>query len=297
MKRIGYTKEMSADGVVSAYPLPSKKELGGHYQHEYYQKKISSSYQTEYTDDELSHKRMWAKHHIFSLDNVMSENREQRRLLEIGSGEGFFISEAMSQNWDAQGIDYSKFGVNRFNPIASSRVKEGDAYEFLGECVEKEKKFDACSLTNVLEHVLDPEALLLLLRQVTSATGVIQITVPNDYSPIQERMKEMGHIQEDYWFTPPTHLHYFNTNTLSAFLSRIKFEILDSYANFPIEFYLAHPSSNYVKDPSRGKASHQARVVIDLLMMKRGFDAFHQYCQALAECGIGRDITLIVRPI
>jgi hypothetical protein len=51
-----------------------------------------------------------------------------------------------------------------------------------------------------------------------------------------------------------------------------------------------------VSAPEAGKAAHQARMALDLVMAENGMAAFHGLAQAFAACGAGRSLTVIARP-
>jgi hypothetical protein len=59
--------------------------------------------------------------------------------------------------------------------------------------------------------------------------------------------------------------------------------------------FLFHPGSNYVLRREQGKAAHQARLTLDLLLAERGLGPYHRFCQAMSGCGIGRNVTVILR--
>jgi hypothetical protein len=74
------------------------------------------------------------------------------------------------------------------------------------------------------------------------------------------------------------------------------FEVVGGYASFPIDWFLFHPGSNYVREPQAGKGAHEARMALDLVMAENGMAAFHGLARALLACGAGRSITVIARP-
>jgi hypothetical protein len=73
------------------------------------------------------------------------------------------------------------------------------------------------------------------------------------------------------------------------------FEVVDGLASFPIDWFLHHPGSNYVADPTAGKPAHRARMVLDQLLARNGLPAFLNFGRALFACGAGRSITVIAR--
>ncbi|MEE9268541.1 MAG: hypothetical protein V3U70_03960, partial [Thermoplasmata archaeon] len=81
--------------------------------------------------------------------------------------------------------------------------------------------------------------------------------------------------------------------TVQELCRREGLEVLDLYGGFPVDLFLLHPASNYVRDASQGKAAHLARVAAELSIAEHGMEAFHRYFQGLAGCGMGRTITVI----
>ena len=124
----------------------------------------------------------------------------------------------------------------------------------------------------------------------------VDATDNNDFSRIQMKAKAQGLISRQFWVAPPQHLHYFNTITLPSFLAAMGFATLDAFADFPIEFFLYHPGSNYIENSSAGKQAHKARVELDLLLAENGVAPLHGLCQAMTRCGVGRNVTVIARP-
>ena len=174
-------------------------------------------------------------------------------------------------------------------------LKIGDAATVLDQLISFGEKFAVCSMQNVLEHVIDPGDLLQKVRKILAPDGIAVVTVPNDFSRLQEKAAELDLIDREYWFAPPDHLHYFNVDTLAAFLEKNCFQLKDAYADFPIEMFLFHKGSNYVLDRSKGKDAHRARITLDLLLAERGVDRYLALCRALTGCGYGRNVTAIVR--
>jgi hypothetical protein len=121
------------------------------------------------------------------------------------------------------------------------------------------------------------------------------ITLPNDFSELQDLAMQLGHIQKEFWFAPPDHLYYFNTKNIVPFVHDLGFEIVDMYSSYPVDFFLFHPGSNYINDKKQGKAAHFARIHIDMLMSKSGIPHLLDLYRCMAKCGVGRDFTVILR--
>jgi SAM-dependent methyltransferase len=280
------------DGWRSIAPAPTPGELKAFYSGAYFQDS-HGTYAQAYSDVELKHRALLADLMLHALAEARGTSG---RLLEIGCGEGWFLKAALAAGYQAQGLEFSDYGLKRFNPQLAPCVEFGDAFEALDRLIDARAQVDVCVMEHVLEHVLDPQALLARLPAILAPGGAVAITVPNDFSAVQLRARALGHIDRDFWVAPPQHLNYFNSETLPRLLERMGFEVLGGYASFPIDWFLFHPGSNYVADPEAGKATHQARMALDLVMAENGMAAFHGLAKALLACGVGRSLTVIARP-
>ena len=291
-----YKKYKKTEGYISTSPLPSEEELRRFYADYYYQDPQTSSYQSEYDELEIEYKELKCKSLIYTLDSIKTESG--RTFLDVGAGEGFLLNSADKEGLDVTGLDFSSFGVNKFFPHLLSKHISGDIYESLNILVEKQKRFSMCTSTNVLEHVLDPDLFLSLIKKVIEPKGLLAITVPNDFSDIQQFALEEGMIDREFWFVPPHHLNYFNTDTLPEYMRKNGFEVLDEFTDFPIDFYLLHKGSNYVMNGKQGPDANKARIKYDLMIYKKkGMEAYMDYYRAMCKVGLGRNITIIVRSI
>jgi SAM-dependent methyltransferase len=280
------------DGWRSIEPQPSPEALKAFYSGAYFQDS-HGTYAQAYSEVELRHRALLADLLLHALAQAGAGGG---RLLEIGCGEGWFLKAALAAGYEARGLEFSDYGLKRFNPELADRVEFGDAFEALDRLIANGAQADVCVMEHVLEHVLDPEALLARLPAILAPAGLVAITVPNDFSAVQLEAQALGHINGAFWVQPPQHLNYFNAENLPRLLSRTGFEVVGGYASFPIDWFLFHPGSNYVRTPEAGKATHQARMALDLVMAKAGLAAFHGLARALLACGAGRSITVIARP-
>lgn len=291
-----YKLKLQPEGFYSVDPLPAPAELAEFYEKLYYQAPQSATYHTEYTPEEIEQRYLRARVTLHSIEIAFAGRHTSSEFLEVGCGEGFLLKTAHDSGYRVTGVDFSDVGLKRFNPSMTAHIETGNAFDILDRLIRENRTFDVCVLQNVLEHVIDPRALILQLRTLLRPGGLAVITVPNDFSRIQLFAKEQGFIQRQFWVAPPQHLHYFNTQNFGHFLSTLKFETLDSFGDFPIEFFLYHKGSNYVETPSAGPNAHMARVHLDLLLAENGIASLHSLWQAMTKCGIGRNITIVARP-
>lgn len=282
-------------GYVSVSPLPSADEMAKFYAELYYQTPQTATYHASYPEHELAHKRLRADLLLHAIQTVQPRASTPATLLEVGAGEGFVLKAAADAGYTIRGIDFSDFGLRKFHPELSDTLETGDAFQILDRVIERGDQIDVCILQNVLEHVIDPVALITRIRKLIGKHGIAGICVPNDFSRLQQVATDLGFIDRQYWMSPPQHLHYFNTDNLRTFLQQNGLDVVDAFADFPIEMFLFHPGSNYTHTSAAGRDAHQARVRLDLMLAEKGLAPYHEFCRAMTNVGLGRNVTMIVR--
>jgi SAM-dependent methyltransferase len=286
---------VQAEGWRRVTPTPGAEALKAFYAGEYFQAS-HGTYAQAYSETEVEHRNLLARLMLAAI----AEGRGGKtggRLTEIGCGEGWFLAAAGAAGYAVQGIDFSQAGLAKFHPQFLDRARFGDAFEILDGLIAAGERTDVCVMEHVLEHVADPEALLARLPRILAPGGVLAITVPNDFSPLQLAARAAGAVDRDFWVAAPQHLNYFNAETLPPLLARMGFAVTLGFASFPIDWFLMHPGSNYVADPAAGKAAHRARMAIDLVLAGQGMAAYLTLARAFFACGAGRSLTVIARPV
>ncbi len=266
---------------------PSPEELKDYYAHKYYQQ-ACGSYELQYGDDERAYFRAKLAQRHAVLQRVSPEGCS---MLDVGCGEGFALAYFRDQGWSVKGFDFSAAGVESQNPDCRDALVVGDVFALLAAEIEAGQKYDAVWLQNVLEHVIDPVGLLTSLKSLLSPDGVAVITVPNDYSSVQQEALSLGHIDREFWVALPDHLSYFDHVSLSAAAKGTGWDCIELLGDFPIDWFLFHEGSNYARDKALGKAAHRARVQIESLINRQSISDVVSYWAAAGRLGIGRDIT------
>lgn len=103
--------------------------------------------------------------HLEDVAGVVRRHFEGRSLLEVGCGKGMFLEQLVAQGFDITGID---------------PAYEGDSPRVVKELFTPRTgiRADGVILRHVLEHVQDPFAFLLGLREANGGGGVAYIEVP-----------------------------------------------------------------------------------------------------------------------
>lgn len=275
-------------GYIEVVNKPTQEELRDYYADRYFQTG-QSNYRSSYGAQERNYIEAKIKqkaHVVFNHHNGKAGN-----LLDVGCGEGFAMSHFQREGWKVEGLDYSSAGLMSMNPHLANVLITGDVFSILQQRIDDAKRYDVIWLNNVLEHLAEPADLLIKLRHLLTEVGMVVVTVPNDFSKIQELLIDEKHIDSPFWIALPDHLAYFNASSLRSIAEAAGYILLQILGDFPIDWFLLHPGSNYVRDRSRGPAAHEARIQIENLLSTLPIDAVNQFYQSMAEVGLGRQIT------
>ena len=164
------------DGWRSVEPTPTPGELKAFYSGAYFQES-HGTYAQAYSEVELKHRALLAELMLHALGEARA-GAAGGKLLEIGCGEGWFLKAALAAGYEARGLEFSDFGLKRFNPALAGRVEFGDAFEALDRLIAAREQVEVCVMEHVLEHVADPQALLARLPAHPDAPGAASWRAP-----------------------------------------------------------------------------------------------------------------------
>ena len=277
---------------------PDTQALEAYYANKYYQEG-KGSYELEYTEEELRYFRTKLEQRFAILARSLHPKliAVGGTMLDVGCGEGYALAFFREKGWSVKGFDFSSAGVMSKNPNCSDVLITGDVFGLLNCEMSAGRNYDVVWLQNVLEHVIDPINLLKLLRTLVAPDGILVVTVPNDFSIIQQAAMELSHIDRQCWIAPPDHLNYFDYKSLLNTSSETGWECLEILGDFPVDWFLFHPGSNYIRDKAQGKAVQRARVQLENVIHSQPIENVLHYWSIAAKLGIGRSITAFLRPI
>jgi len=296
-ENLEYRMVLDSVGFVSTHPLPSVEILSHHYANKYYQKP-KGTYSQAYSPTENLHRSLRYQVRLKAAELFLDPPRDTEKLsaIDIGCGEGFFLSLLQDRNYDCLGLDYSAEGITKHNPLMIQKFIEGNPYDSIDRLIYEKKTFDLINAGNVLEHVLDVEMFLKKIKALMSVHSVAIISVPNDTSSLQELLLEVGSIDRRYFFSPPEHLQYFNADSLLITLKHFGLHVVDLLGDFPIEWFLANEKANYVMNSELGTFAHAARITIEnYINGNPDTNRILGFWRALAALGMGRVLTAICK--
>ncbi len=153
-------------------------------------------------------------------------------LLEIGSASGFFLNMA-NKYFETTGYEICEEMANYAKNNFALNIKSVD---FLQDDIS-EDHYDIAVMWDCIEHLARPDNFIRKAHAVLKRQGVIALTtgdIGSFMAKIQGRKWRLIH--------PPTHVHYFNRQSMAIFLKNHGFEILDIqypgfYRSFRQMFY------------------------------------------------------------
>ncbi len=96
------------------------------------------------------------------------------RLLDVGCGNGRYLSTMRSLGWQVQGVELSDEGV-RVCRLADLPVHHGD----LASASFPDAAFDLVTVRHVIEHIPTPHAFMQELARVLKPGGLLVVETPN----------------------------------------------------------------------------------------------------------------------
>lgn len=139
-------------------------------------------------------------------------------LLDVGSGTGVFPSQMQAAGWKVTALDPDERAVRHLLEVAGVAAVQADfgttPLDLLGV-------HDLVTFNKVLEHVLDPIALLHAAQAVLLPGGVVYVEVPDAEGAAGD---PAGYEREEFFID---HLHVFSTASAQALAEAAGYEVLD----------------------------------------------------------------------
>ena len=278
--------ECRACGFKHVLPLPSEEELREVYRHEYYLRE-KPDYLARVAEDADWWREVWDDRYAL-FERELAPGR--RAILDVGSGPGSFLVRGRERGWQPLGIEPSARAAEHARALGLS-VVEG----FLTRELARElPRFDVVHMSEVLEHLPDPRATLVLAHELLDCGGLVCVSVPNDYNPLQRALREVRGFSP-WWLAPPHHLNYFDFDALGSLLERAGFDVLQRTTSFPMELFLLM-GEDYVADERTGRACHGKRMAFEKALSDANLTPLRRALYGkLAELGLGRLIVMTGR--
>jgi SAM-dependent methyltransferase len=267
-------------------PIPTGHELETMYREDYYSREWP-----DYIDRHREDLDWWNLRYDdqYSLFEELIPP-ETRRILDVGSGPGFFLLKGHQRGWETVGVEPSVQAVEHSRGLGLEII-EG----FLDEgLVNQLGQFDVVHMNEVLEHLPDPGEMLRRTYRLLRPGGILCVIVPNDYNPLQQALRSACEYQP-WWLAPPHHINYFNFSSLAYLVNNLGFEMIQKTATFPMELFLLM-GDNYIGNDKVGRVMHGKRKKLEMNLGKAGCSTLWQkFSNSLADVGVGREVILYAR--
>jgi len=182
------------------------------YSQQYFQGESSAGY-NDYFSLEAGLRRTFQKR----LDLILQHRQGAQRLLELGSGPGYFLSEAEKRGLKATGVEISEYAADFGREQLHVDLRSGglDDHTFSSEM------FDVFCMWDVIEHLTDPRHLLLKAHTLLRPGGMLWLTTGDCSSFAARASGSKWHL-----YTIPEHLFFFCPKNIRLLLEQCGFRIV-----------------------------------------------------------------------
>ena len=187
-------------------PRPTNESLLSFYQH--------------YLPEEKSSIESWDKmmKSVFHrAATLLEQYKKNGRLLDVGTGFGFFLAEMKNRGWDVLGVEISKKAIDYARDVLGLSVHPGPA-----ERVSfPDNYFDAVTGFYLIEHLPHPMAFLRECHRILKPGGLLLLRYPHT-TPIKSLLHFFG--IRNRLYDLPAHLSDFSPKMIQQCLEKIGFE-------------------------------------------------------------------------
>jgi hypothetical protein len=281
-------------GYKHLHPFPTTEELDILYKKNYHQQKWHFPYNevnAEFIDHQFKYLLQNVIHRSI-YDKVQRNTSPQalQRMIDIGGGNNLLARYFMEFGWSSIVLEPNREAgdyLRQFDiEVVQSMFEQMDPSR-LG-------KFSFINIEYVLEHVLDPLAMIVQTTILMTPESLVRICVPNDFSPGQMAWLSTSQLDPP-WISYPDHINYFNFESLSRLLQRAGLKEISRTTTFPLEFLLLS-GTDYYSDPSLRSKVNPAITGFENAWIQSGqaenLDALYEH---LAKLGMGRSAIIYAK--
>lgn len=159
------------------------------------------------------------KHEADYLRFMTLANEPVGKLLDVGCGGGRFLKRMKRRGWQVEGIDFDAQATKKVTARFGIKTHVGD----LTQCALPADSFDVITMSQSIEHLYDPNAVLRESLRILKPGGLLVMTTPNVMSI---GAKEFGASWRGW--EAPRHLHLFSVPSLQRLTQKAGFEISEA---------------------------------------------------------------------
>jgi len=157
------------------------------------------------------------------------------KLLDIGTGLGYFPNHIKSRGWQVQGIEQDEQTRNQAIKSFNFKIESPEALYLMNN-----QEFDIISLWHVLEHVHDLAGYMKAIKSNLKDEGYLVVALPNSSSPDAK-------YYDKFWaaYDVPRHLWHWNPTTFEQFAIKNGFQLIEKKPMPMDAFYVSLLSEKY----------------------------------------------------
>jgi 2-polyprenyl-3-methyl-5-hydroxy-6-metoxy-1,4-benzoquinol methylase len=163
------------------------------------------------------------RHHAPLLSLFQMYHPPPGRLLDVGAAAGLFLKSAERAGWRVNGLEPL--------PAPAAFARDHLGLDVVEDTIERapfdEASFDAVSMFETIEHVLDPMGVMRAIRRVLRPGGLLVLTTPNWEAFTRHALGRQWAV-----ISPAEHIYYFSEATLTAMLTRAGFSWVHYHRDF-----------------------------------------------------------------
>ena len=161
-------------------------------------------------------RRLFFRHATYGYLDKFPNYKCEGRALDVGCGNGIFLSYLKYYGWNVLGVDPSRRASEVAKKEYGINVVVGgiDSPELIPE------SFDFINLSHVVEHTHDPIATLLRVNELLKPDGIAYVEVPNFDSFSRKYSGKFW-----YPWETPRHLFMFSPDSLALLCKKSGFKI------------------------------------------------------------------------
>lgn len=151
-----------------------------------------------------------------------------QKVLDVGCADGYFgLSVKQWSGAEVWGVEMvpsiAEKAVGKLDKILVGLIDDSKTLEQLPEGY-----FDAIFFNDVIEHLVDPEALLLKIKSKLSPQGVIVSAIPNvrHFRTLRNLIFKKDWEYEEYGVLAYSHLRFYTQKSIQRMFKKLNFEIL-----------------------------------------------------------------------
>lgn len=192
-------------------PRPSTAELELLYRNSYFVTRYDEG--AIPGSDAMSKRLSWEKHRIRFFHPFL----KQGRILDIGSGRGYFLLACKEHGYEVEGFDVSEDAAEYVRSTLKIPVTTGA----IEQASFKNESFDLVTIWHALEHVENPSSYLESAYRWLRPDGLLVVDVPNYLSTDALKYGESW----DGW-SLPYHFYHFTPESLDKLLAQHGFTVI-----------------------------------------------------------------------